>query len=71
MKEDTYRLMKSIFLAVAVIGFLVVGFRWAENGSYVQYDKRMEYSPDGKAHMASPSYMVIDTRTGSLSTPTP
>ncbi len=71
MKEDTYRLAKVVLLAIAVIGVLAIGFRWAENGRYAQYDKRMEYSPDAKEHMTSPAYQVLDTRSGKLSAPTP
>jgi len=71
MRDETYRLVKAVLLLIALLGVFAIGYRWAENGRYVQYDKRMTYSPDGKEHMLSPPYMVIDTRTGRLSTPTP
>ena len=69
MTENTYRLGKLILLAIAVGGGILIGLRWAENGRFVQYDKRAEYSPDGQEHMVNPAYKIVDTRTGKLSAP--
>ena len=64
MTEDTYRFVKAVLLAIFVLGFLIIAYRFSENGRYVQYDKRRCYSPDGKESMVSPPHMVFDTRTG-------
>ncbi len=65
MSKATYRLCEIILLAILVIGALVITFRWAENGRYVQFDQQKRYSPDGKTHHVS-GIGLIDTRTGRL-----
>lgn len=69
MNENAYRLGKLIVMAIAVAAGILIAWRWAENGRFVQYDKRATYSPDGKECMVSPAYMAFDTRTGELSIP--
>ena len=64
MSEDKYRICKLILLATLVIGGLVIGFRWAANGRYVQFDEQKSYSPDGKVRPVS--RVLFDTRTGRI-----
>ena len=66
MSEGVYRWVKSILLAVLVVGFVCLGWRAvvilgkiAENGRYVQYDQRKDWAND-----QSPGPWVFDTRTG-------
>ena len=54
MKEETFRLWVVILLAVFVVGFLAIGFRFSGNGRYVQFDINGSHGDK-----------VIDTRTGS------
>jgi hypothetical protein len=53
MKEETFRFWIVILLAVFVIGFLGISFRFSGNGRYVKYD-------------GSNGNLVIDTRTGTV-----
>jgi hypothetical protein len=63
MTEARYRLCIVVLLAVFVAGALYIGFLISQNGRYLQYDMRREYSPDGKTHFEAPQYF-LDTRTG-------
>ena len=64
MREETYRLCKTILLAIFVVGSLVIGHQFSQNGRYRQYDVRKEYSPSGTEHRTSPGEMYFDTRIG-------
>ena len=64
MSDRLFRFCVVVLLAVYVGGSLYFDSLAAQNGRYMQYDKRGEYSPDGKNHMLNPPYRVIDTRTG-------
>lgn len=64
MSERVFRTTALILLAIYVAGSLYFDFVTSENGRYIQYDKRGEYSPDGKTHMQNPAFHAFDTRTG-------
>lgn len=59
MSEDSYRLTKAILLVVAVVGFLIIGWRWSDNGRYQQID----WSKTGSRIKPLP---IMDTRTGEI-----
>ncbi len=61
--EEQYRLRKLIPLGVLVLGALAIGWRIAENGRYVQYDRQKDYTVIGSS---STRYQgqLIDTRSG-------
>ena len=63
MSDDRYRLCKVILLAMLVVGGLIIGFGWSENGRYVQYDHSRNYSPDGTKRHPEP-HSMFDSRTG-------
>lgn len=65
MEEDTFRKCVIILLAIFVIGTLVIGFRMAENGRYVQYDIGKSALPDGTLVHRYERF-VFDTRTGAI-----
>ncbi len=67
MNDRAFRAVVVVLLAIYVAGSLYFDFVASENGRYSQYDKRGEYSPDGKTHMQQPAYYAFDTRTGKLS----
>lgn len=69
MNERTFRICIVLLLAIFVGGSLYFASLVAQNGRYTQYDKRREYSPDGKTHMQKPAYQVFDTRTGTIHRP--
>ena len=64
MNENTYRLTKTVLLAMFVIGFLAIGWRVSSTGRYVQFDRQKTYSPDGTSRLANPPNYVIDSWTG-------
>ena len=67
MSDRIFRAFAAVLLAVYVVGSLYFDFVASENGRYIQYDKRGEYSPNGKTHMQQPAYYIFDTRTGKRS----
>ncbi len=69
MTEARYRLCKVVLLAIFVVGSLYIGFLISQNGRYVQYDIRREYSPDGDVHQEAPDHYIWDTRTGRKHSP--
>lgn len=66
MSDRTFRICIVLLLAIFVFGSLYLASLIAQNGRYMQYDKRGEYSPDGKEHTLQPAYRVLDTRTGKI-----
>ena len=73
MSEDRYRLYKALLLTALVVGVLVIGWRFAENGRYVQFDAAKGYPPDGRLPDGAARYgtivvpyAVLDTRTGQV-----
>ena len=38
MTENSYRQTKALLLTFAVVGSLIIGWRWSENGRYQQID---------------------------------
>ncbi len=64
MSERVFRAAIVILLAIFVSGSLYFDFLASQNGRYIQYDKRGEYSPDSKTHQRDPAYYNFDTRTG-------
>lgn len=61
MKEETFKLWIVILLAVFVIGFLAIGFRFSGNGRYVQFAPYARISDS-----SSCATMLLDTRTGQV-----
>jgi hypothetical protein len=65
MDEDSFRKCVVVLLALFVIGSMVVGFRMAENGRYVQYDISKSALPDGTM-VPQCENLFFDTRTGEV-----
>ena len=72
MKEEHYRLIKVILLAIFVGGVLVIGSKisdsirvMAENGRYVQYDRNKDTTTTGNTTQLFPT-KILDTRTGDV-----
>ncbi|OWK37828.1 hypothetical protein [Fimbriiglobus ruber] len=61
MSEDIYRRVKSVLLAVLVLGSLFIGWRWSENGRY----QLVDFRKTGSRVRPLP---VMDTRTGEIQT---
>ena len=61
MSEDRFRLFKAILATVFVVGMLVIGCRFAENGRYQQIDFSDQRILDAEA-LSGPVF--FDTRTG-------
>jgi hypothetical protein len=59
MGEGAYRLFKAILLTILVVAGLIIGWRYAETGRYVQIDPRKR--PEG----GGPIWRM-DTRTGEV-----
>ena len=53
MSIEKYRLWIVVLLAIFVVSFIVIGFRFSANGRYVQYDTSSGFHKH-----------VIDTQTG-------
>ena len=66
MSEKSYRLCVVSLLAVFVVGVLAIGYRFTENGRYVQFDLRKMSRPDDAAIVHAYGTWVIDTRSGQL-----
>jgi hypothetical protein len=72
MKEEHYRLIKVILLAIFVGGVLVIGSKisegvrlMAENGRYIQYDRNKDMTTTGNSTQLYPT-KILDTRTGEV-----
>ena len=59
MSENSYRRAKVILLGVAVVGSLIIGWRWSENGRYQQIDW-------SKTRDRIRPLPIMDTRTGEI-----
>jgi hypothetical protein len=57
MSENAYRAVKALLLTALVVGGLFLGWRFAENGRYVQLDP-------GKRPAGGGNVWRMDTRTG-------
>jgi hypothetical protein len=73
MSEERYRLYKALLLTAFVLGVLVIGWRFAENGRYVQFDASKGDPPDGKLPDGTARYgtivvpyALLDTQTGKV-----
>ena len=65
MTEERYRTGKLILLAIFVVGGLIIGRQFSENGHYVQYDHQKDFWVAGTSAQGGPT-QVIDTRTGAV-----
>ena len=63
MDERRFRLCVVLLLTVAVVAFIVLGYRHTENGRYQQYDYQRDYAVFGTSYQ-SPEPKAFDTRTG-------
>jgi hypothetical protein len=59
MGENAYRLYKAILLTIFAVAVLIVAWRYAENGRYVQIDP-------GKRPEGGGPVWRMDTRTGQV-----
>ena len=59
MSENAYRLYKAILLTILAVALLIIGWRYAENGRYVQIDP-------GKRPEGNGPVWRMDTRTGQV-----
>jgi hypothetical protein len=68
MSESLYRLFKLIVMSLFLIGVFIIGWRFTENGRYVQLDARKMWIPVGdKLHAPTQGgTYVIDTRDGEV-----
>ena len=63
MSEDQFRRSIVVLLAIAVTAFVVLGYRFTENGRYQQYDFQQDHVIFGNS-MENPTPKAFDTRTG-------
>lgn len=67
MSEQKYRLAIVILLTIFVMNFIIIGYRFAENGRYQQFDQRKNYVISPMPHTkSSDGELILDTRTGSV-----
>ena len=63
VSEDQFRRSIVVLLAIAVTAFVVLGYRFTENGRYQQYDFQQDHVIFGNS-MENPTPKAFDTRTG-------
>ena len=65
MSEGVYRLCKLVLLVIFVAGSLFIGWQFAQNGRYVQFDRQKDSLVIGATAQGGAT-QVIDTRTGAV-----
>jgi hypothetical protein len=63
MTQENFYKSIVYLLAVFVLAFIILGFRFVENGRYIQYDQQKDHAVFGDS-MINNAPKLIDTRTG-------
>lgn len=66
MSENSYRTIKAVAIVVFVVGFLILGMIWTQNGRYVQLNVPAQLSTIDHGNLEIKPVIILDTRSGKL-----